>query len=72
MCARKVTMFVSYPLHQTEDLPFCTTAPISPLVDRFILSKAISRSRSVRKVVDSGRFGSKNRVKTPIKTAGMP
>lgn len=48
------------------------TAPMSPLVDLFILSKAISRSCSLKKVVDSGRFGSKKYVNTPSKTAGVP
>jgi hypothetical protein len=55
-----------------RNLPLFTTAPASPLLDLFILSRAISRSCSLKKVVDSGRFGRKKNDISPSRTAGVP
>jgi len=55
-----------------KELPLLTIAPVSPLVDLFILSMAIARSRSLKKEVDSGRSGSRKIVKIPRSIGGIP
>lgn len=63
------------PLHMDCEIlavPLLTVAPVSPLECLFMRSIAIVRSRSLKKVVDSGRLGKKNIVKIPSITAGMP
>ena len=53
-------------------VPRFTVAPISPLVPLFIRSTANLRSACVRKSVDSGRPGKRNKHNTPTSTVGTP
>lgn len=61
-----------YAVFTMRELPLFTIAPVSPLVDLFILSMAIARSRSLKKEVDSGRSGSRKMVNIPRSIGGIP
>ena len=58
--------------HADLEIPMLTEAPTSPLIPRFILSRAIARSDSLKNVVDSGRFGRNISAMTPERNDGMP